>query len=838
MKHLLSATLICALLTLTCASGGPTDAAKEEFFELNIRPLLVAKCVKCHSGDEKAKSKLAFQSRPALLAGGDYGPAIVPDRAEESLLIQAVKRTHKELHMPPKDEKALSKEEISLLMRWIKDGAVWGRSPEQFVVTKGKAADKSTSVAMAKHWSLQPRQVVKPPGVSNPDWSRSEIDRFVSKAHAAHKLRPVVIADRRTLIRRVTFDLIGLPPSPEEIDSYVHDSAPDREAFANVIDRLLASPHYGERWGRHWLDVARYADTQGDVGDFPIHTAYLYRDWVIDSLNRDMPYDEFIRRQLAGDILARKEKKPVAVKNSIIATGFIALARRFGNTKQEDMHLTIEDTLDTMGRGILGLTIRCARCHDHKFDPLLTTDYYGLYGVFESTRYPWMGASNEKSPSDLSPVKPDRESQQRVMDYFELITRYEYQINNHFRPWLKPTLDAYKNLELQIAAARKSGGELSVLEKQCKTLLEVRDGKFRELMQHGLNWIKKEKERLGKDPGMELVFAVSEKTAGDARVHLRGDPANRGEVVGRRVPVVFGGESLTQSGGSGRLELANWIAHQDNPLTARVIVNRVWHHHFGRGLVATPDNFGVMGDAPTHPELLDWLAETFVHEDHWSLKKLHRRILLSRAWQLSCTRNERNLALDPDNRFLWYHPRHRLEAESIRDAILLVSERLDITPAAAHPFPPWYNKRYSLNAPFNTEYSTLRRSVYLMTQRLFRHSFLGLFDGPDTMQSTSTRGSANVPGQALYLMHSKFVHDQSLCFADRALEQKGSEEERLQWMWQRAYGRDAMKDEIYSASEHLKQRVKVASNREHLQRQAWAGIARALLTSNEFFFLD
>jgi mono/diheme cytochrome c family protein len=833
LQNIVLIGLLQALITCDVVA----DAERAEYFELHIRPLFAERCVGCHSGRQDAKSRLEFGSREQLLAGGDFGPALVPGSAESSLLVQAVRRIHKELHMPPKAQDRLSAAQIERLVKWINDGASWGK-PSGAGLTEVPV--KEVKKLDGSHWSLQPRRVVLPPtpvSVAS-RWNESAIDRFVQAARREQKLKPVESADRRTLLRRASFDLIGLPPRPDEVKSFLDDPRPDVQAFAAVVDRLLASPHHGERWGRHWLDVARYADTQGDVGDFPIPSAYLYRNWVIDALNRDMPYDVFIRRQLAGDIVARNLSDPSEVKESIVATGFIALSRRFGNSKADDMNLTIEDTLDTVGRGVLGLTLRCARCHDHKFDPILTTDYYGLYGVFESTRYPWMGASNQKSPSDLSPVTSDPAAARRVREFFDLISHYEYQMNNHFRPWLKPTLDAFKRNTSQLASARKSGAKTDDLEKQRETLLGYRGGKFRELMLHGLSWVKKEKARMGADPGMEMVFAVGEGKPGDSAVHLRGNRSHKGAVVKRRTPKVFGGNTLKSSAGSGRLELAEWLTRPDHPLTARVIVNRVWHHHFGRGLVATPDNFGKLGEPPSHPELLDWLADRFVNEDGWSLKKLHRRILLSRTWQLSSTSDQRNLSIDPDNQFLWRHSRRRLDAESIRDGILQVSLRLDSTPGTAHPFAPWYVKRYSLNGPFNSEFQTLRRSVYLMTQRLFRHSFLGLFDGPDTMQTTATRGSVNIPGQALYLMHSSFVRDQSLCFADRVLEQPMSDSDRLRWMWQRAYARDPRADEIEQALQHLGDYERLAKDRRHLHRNAWAGIARVLLTSNEFFFVD
>ncbi|MGB0578625.1 MAG: DUF1553 domain-containing protein [Limisphaerales bacterium] len=803
--------------------------SREEHFELHVRPLLSDRCANCHSGKPDAKNGLYVMSRKALIRGGEYGPTIIPGEIEESLLILAVKRIHKELRMPPDEDDRLSPREIAHLQRWIQDGAYWPEEKDGPMLAQAKT-NKSIK---SDHWAFQARRQPTVPKVTSPAWSQTEIDRFLSQAHEQANVKPVGLANRRTLIRRATFDLIGLPPTMKEVDAFLADPADDALAFANLVDRLLASRHYGERWGRHWLDVARYADTQGDVGDYPIPSAYKYRNWVIKALNADMPYDEFLRRQIAGDLLAEAEPNEQAAHDSIVATGFIALSRRFGNTKSEDMHLTIEDTLDTLGRGVLGLTLRCARCHDHKFDPVLNTDYYGLYGVFEGTRYPWMGASDAKSPSDLSPGKVGLEPRQKTDEYFRLITRYEYQMNNHFRPWLKPTLAAYRNVTRQL----EQGGDTKQLKTEQEQLLKFRGGKFRELMVHGLDWIKQEKSRLGNNPVYDFVFAVSDRKAVDAHVHLRGNPKVPGELAPRRAPLFLGGESFANESASGRLELAEWLTNNDHPLTPRVIVNRVWAWHFGRGLVPTVDNFGAQGQAPSHPELLDWLANRFV-SDGWSLKQLHRRVMNTRAYRLASDTTSSNLAKDPENRWLWHFQRRRLEAEAIRDAMLFVANRLDLEPGDAHPFRPWHARRYSLNGPFNENFDHVKRSVYLMTQRLFKHPFLGLFDGPDTNSSTPTRKSSSNPGQALYLMNAEPIRIISLVFADRALEQPASGEQRIQWIWHRAYSRPASADELQLASAHLARFARTAKNHGHLQREAWASLCRAVLTSNEFFYLN
>ena len=808
--------------------------SREEFFELHVRPLLASKCANCHSGKPDAKNRLFVMSRDALLKGGDYGPAIVPGDAEASLLIEAAKRIHKELKMPPDKENRLTRSEINQLVTWINDGAYW---PKETQEQRPAFTRKSGSEITTDHWSFQQRSQPEPPAEVSLEWAGSAIDRFLSRQHLRNKVRPAGLADRRTLIRRATFDLIGLPPTSAEVSTFMNDPDDDEKAYGRLIDRLLASRHYGERWGRHWLDVARYADTQGDVGDYPIPSAYKYRNWVIDALNRDMPFDEFVQRQIAGDMMAEDEKNANAARESIIATGFVALSRRVGNTKTEDRHLTIEDSLDTIGRGILGLTLRCARCHDHKFDPILNRDYYSLYGVFEGTRYPWMGASDAKSPSDLSPGVPGEEHRRKTDEFFRLITRYEYQINNHFRPWLKPTLAAYRQVSARIEAAKKKGEDTKELETERERHLNIRKGRFRELMLHGLDWIKKEKSRLAENPPYEWVFGVSDGEAVDSRIHLRGNPKVLGDKVGRGAPTVMGGESFANRSSSGRMELAQWLTRDDHPLTARVIVNRVWARHFGRGLVSTPDNFGRQGDKSSHPELLDWLANRFVAEG-WSLKQLHRQVMLSRAYRLSGERSEANLERDPENKWVWHFPRRRLEAEAIRDAILFVSQRLDTEPGGPHPFRPWHVRRYSLNGPFNEDFPTLKRSVYMVTQRIFRHPFLGLFDGPDTTSSTAERQTSNNPGQALYLMNSRFVREQSLCFADRALEQSGTDEDKLQWIWKRSYGRPAGRDECAMAQSHITRYMQTAEDRLHRQREAWASLCRAVLTSNEFFHVD
>lgn len=880
-NFLTSLVIVASMFTTTSVSHAQsvdrsTKELQERFFETEIRPLLIEKCLDCHSGDESGESSLAIASRADLIKGADFGPSIVPGRSEDSVLIRAVKWTHKELRMPPDEDARLSRQQIAALARWIDDGAIWPDSGN----TSTKPSTKPTAriegqIVETDHWSFKSRRIVAPPEVADARWSANGIDRFLETARQTRGLAAVREADRRTLVRRVTFDLIGLPPTPDEVSQFVNDPRPLDEAWATVVDRLLASTHYGERWGRHWLDVARYADTQGDVGDIPIPDAWRYRNWVIDAMNADLPFDRFLQAQIAGDILAKKGAAPSdestngtnsntsitnnEVRDLIVATGFISLSQRFGNSKKDQLHLTIENTIDTLGRGVLGLTLRCSRCHDHPFDPVLQTDYYGLYGIFDSTTYPWMGMSVEKSPSALAPVSVDPQAQQQVDDFWKTITQYEYQINNHFRPWLKPTLDEFKQVNADWKKASGSGDVDERLTQRRDQLLAMHSGRFRELMLHGLNWLKKEKERLAKEPPVEMVFAVGEGKPHDAHIHRRGEPKRQGPLTPRRFLQVTDGPDAPQiTSGSGRLELAMWLTRPDHPLVPRVLVNRVWQRYFGQGLVATSDNFGIRGGKPSHPELLDWLTEQFVAHDDWSMKKLHRRIVLTRSYRLSSL-PEWDLAsvspppsdgdksatdprsADPANKYLWRFQRRRLEAEAIRDAMLAVNGQLDREQGGPHPLPAWHKKRYGLNGPFHVEYETSKRSVYLLSQRLFDHSFLGLFDPPDTSQSTAKRSSADVAGQALFLMNSPFIRQQATAFAQRLMSERQLAPERVALAFALAYGRspdDEERSRLHQFIDDFTKRSAADANQDKVELRRWTAIARTILTSNEFFFID
>lgn len=784
---------------------GLTETYREEdlaFFEKRIRPLLANKCYECHSQQaDEVQGELLVDSRPTLRRGGTQGPAVVPGDLERSLLIQAVRYENSEMQMPP-DEK-LSESEIQDLEKWVQMGAPDPRSQAT------KHLGKQIDIASARQfWSLQPIQDPPIPSVQNTEWPINEIDHFVLAKQEEQNLSPAADADKRALIRRATYDLIGLPPTPEEVDAFLADNSP--EAFGQVVDRLLASPRYGERWGRHWLDVIRYADTAGDNSDFPIPQMHRYRDWVIDSINHDQPYDEFVRDQLAGDL--RGGETPSQRDGRLIATGYIANARRFGSRVDDyPQHLTIEDTIDNLGRTFLGMTVSCARCHDHKFDPITHRDYYALYGIFHSTRYPWPGIELDQKQRDLVPLVASGKRAET---------------------------------EQAIAARRKEQARLDAEAKKLSEALKKASDEKKADLQKKLE----EAERLAKEhrelpPLAETAYAVTEaRVREDVALQLKGDPTRPGDIVPRRFITVLGGQELPAGADvSGRAELAEWILASENPLPARVMVNRIWQHHFGRGLVPSPNDFGKQGKPPTHPELLDYLATRF-RESGWSMKSMHRQIVLSRTYQQSSQRAPDAILQDPACQWLAGYPRRRLDAESIRDTLLAMGGNLDLSTAGPHPFPPQDAWKFTQHAPFKAIYETQHRSVYLMTQRIQRHPYLAIFDGADPSTSTAARMTSTTPLQALYLLNDPFVHQQARLVAERIATQAADDQARLDSVYQLLFARLPKPHESTSATDFLRQARSLLRSEgvqgAQADLDAWQACIRALVRLNEFVYLD
>ncbi len=811
MRLVVAVSLILSAGQQAARAENPS-AEDVKLFETQVRPLLAEACFKCH-GEKMQESGLRLDSKATMMHGGDRGPAVVPGSPEASLLIQAVLQQG-ELKMPQKSR--LKPEEIASLSTWIQHGAPWpGEAAKVATRSGGPSAEER------RFWSFQPIASPPVPKPRDAAWPKNEVDRFILAMQEAAGLTAVKTADKRTLIRRATFDLTGLPPTPEQVANFVADDSPG--AFAKVVDGLLDSPAYGQRWGRYWLDVVRYADTAGETADFPVREAYKYRDYVIDAFNRDKPYDEFLREQIAGDILAA-DGPPDRFAERVTATGFIAISRRFGFDPENYQHLTIQDTIDTLGQSMLGLTLGCARCHDHKFDPVSTRDYYALYGIFASTNYAFPGSEQKNRPRDFVPLIPPSEAAARQKAFDEPLSKLGESLKQ---------LDAERTTaekELKSATDEKQADRIAALKSKLAELPGRRgeiDARQKSLVEAG---------------PYPRAYGVSEGVGKNAQIQKRGEPTKLGDEVPRRFIEILGGFALpANSVGSGRLQLAQWVADKKNPVTARVMVNRIWQHHFGAGLVATENNFGARGSPPTHPELLDYLASRFV-ESGWSIKAMHRLIMLSQTYHLSSDNDATDSQRDPTNEKLWRFNRQRLDAESIRDAMLVLGGNLDRTPGGAHPFPPLESWNFTQHNPFGAVYDSNRRSIYLMTSRLQRHPYLALFDGADPNASTPHRTATTVPTQSLYLMNAPFVHAQSESLAAQLLQQRTDEPARVELAYRTIFARPPTAVEVAQSLEFLasyRKQLEVAGAPENRRSiLSLAALARAMLISNEFLFVD
>jgi hypothetical protein len=741
-------------------------------FSLDVLPILSEHCLHCHGPDEKSREADLRLDTEAGATGGE-SPAIFRGKSEESELVRRILSTDPEEVMPPPSSKhKLKKEQIAILRKWIDEGAHWGG-----------------------HWAFEP---VKRPTVpdAGKGWAVNDIDRFIAAGHEKAGIKPVADADRRTLIRRATFDLTGLPPTAEEVDAFLADKSDD--AFAKLVNRLLDSQAYGERWGRHWLDLARYADTAGDNPDYPIPQAWRYRNYVIDAFNADMPYDQFLREQIAGDLIPAESE--AEHHRMTIGTGFIALSRRFGGgTKEKIGNQTIEDTINTIGQATMGLSLSCARCHDHKFDPIPTRDYYALYGFFESTQYP---STRQGMDTIVKLIKPET---------------YAALIGDKAGP---------------MAEIEEKIGKLSV---QYDFL--VARNRPTMMVEKQLDEAQAELDELKKDwPEIPEAYAVQDgEKCGDAAIQIRGDQFKKGEKVPRGFLEVLGGQKIPpQTAGSGRMELAKWIADEKNPLTARVIVNRLWHYHFGQGIVASTNDFGSRGSIPTHPELLDWLASWLV-EEKWSLKQMHRLIMLSRTYQLSADHSPESFQRDPNNALVWHRGRQRLNAEETRDAMMFVSGVLDAIQAESHPFPK--TGRLTEHAPFRGDFETKHRSVYVMQQRNRRNPYFEVFDGANTSACTGERSSSITSLQALYQVNSPEVAEWSRKAAAK-VRSRSEAAAQVSDLYRLVLARSATEEEIADGVAYLKRFENTATTEKAPFAQPLASLARVLFASNEFMFIE
>jgi len=896
------------------------DPAAIEFFEKSVRPLLVTHCYECHSGKER-NGGLLLDYRDGLLVGGDSGPAIQPGHPEKSLLMQAVHYKNPDLQMPPKS--ALSPSDVAILERWISIGAPDTRVQPSDSQSPGPTG--MTVEAGRKFWSMQPVANVALPIVSNTEWVSTPIDHFVLAKLEANQIRPAPNADRRELIRRITFDLIGLPPTPDDMDAFLSDESPN--AFDQVIDRLLASPQYGVRWGRHWLDVARYADSNGLDENIAFGNAWRYRDYVIQSFNADKPIDTFITEQLAGDLLPNSDPE------SKTGTGFLVLgAKVLAEPDREKLIMdTVDEQLDTIGKAFLGLTLGCARCHDHKFDPILQSDYYALAAILKSTRT--FGPTNTgaikhwneisfASPAELESLKAvNAEIAQHQAALSKVksaaFTKLRTRVKSMATEYLVAAMSVTPEMPLQeVAAIAEPLGLHPRVLFHCRRFLAFNpdhalftkwhelaassdkaglESHYRSLFQRAEEALAEAKQKDPKatsltDPILESArFAINDLTgflavppkpefaldmetlqeidtlATKARlvesfaadetsvmgvvdqqvlagipIHIRGSHRNLGETIPRNFPKVMGaaGESpILPRKQSGRLELARWITSPSHPLTSRVFVNRLWRWHFGTGLVASTENFGVLGDKPSHPELLDYLARTFI-ESGWSTKELHRMILRSNTYQMSTMSLERESAtnLDPENRWLWKFPKQRMDAEEIRDSILAVSGMLDM--AIGGKSIPLRNRQFVFDHTSidNTRYDSQRRAAFLPVVRNNVYTLFEQFDFPDPTMPTGSRNTTTVAPQALLMMNSELVMNAAKQIATTLASSSSVHGDRIESLYRMVLGRKPMAMELTRVIAFLED--KGESNSIASEQQRWILLCHSLLVCNEAIFIN
>lgn len=989
------------------------SAEDEEFFESKVRPLLTARCVECHAGST-AEGGLSLDTREGWQRGGEHGPAIMPQDPEGSRLMAAVRRLEGQSAMPP--DESLSADEIAVLATWIRRGAPDPR--EQDASRLGGLTREE-----AKHWwSFQPLRFSAVPELSGPaDSQLSPIDAYLSLHASRMGVVAETEADRRTLLRRVSFDLTGLAPDPAELDRFVGDQRPD--AWERQVDRLLASHAYAERSARHWLDVVRYADTAGENSDHPLPHAWRYRNWVVDALGQDLSVDDFFRWQLAGDLIAQ-EAGPAFDESErggpITATGYLAIARRFGHDIDQDMHLTYEDVIDTLGKSMLGLTLGCARCHAHKYDPVSAEDYYALYGIFASTKFSFPGCEPRQMPDFLVPIVDeaswrvrhgDLEAERRVLrERLAELERIEAESLGVMRDESRRTLTAEGAIDqaksttwgpegsnaehLAATVSVKAGDALllivdprgnhgadttrvswriestggdqswdlttSVLDDLLQgnphresdgsgwlfldgatwkllaepvqsldgnegfdvwrtsdtpsffvnrraepirvwTTLEARttylhpgqsgpvivgwiapsdgqlqhsgsiadghpeggDGVGFRIVHVPLEGVKvvDALERIGREggalrnriseldraiPPRPVAYAVQEGKPADVAVQIKGEPQHLGDVVSRRWLEVLGGETLGHEQTSGRRELAERLVPSKQPLAARVLVNRLWLQHFGRGLVRTPNDFGTRGEPPTHPELLDRLASELIAGD--SIKRLHRMMVTTHAYRRRERPASEDRSLDPNRESYAGFERRRLSAEELRDTLLQVAGDLDGRPGREHPFPPESTWSFTQHGPFAESYPHSKRSLYLMVKRNRREPFLALFDGADPSATTPVRQSTIVPTQALFFMNDPFFHERAASLAARTREVRGFEDRLaaiLRLTLQRAPN-DIDREVAIELLSHWPAgaapvSVPVESSEaiaNEYPEAAWEAVCRVVLGSNEFLFVD
>jgi hypothetical protein len=791
--------VLALLLNVTPVAAAPKSKAATpeqiEFFEKKIRPVLAEKCYECHSEEAgKNKGEFVLDSRDGIRAGGDRGPAIVPNNVDESILIRAI-RQEGALHMPPERKGGkLPDEVIADFEEWVKMGAPDPRDAPKVANSEPAKPEKAVDWDKARtFWSFQKPKAVSPPAVAEKKWPKTDVDHFVLAKLEEKGLKPVKDADLRTLARRVYYDLTGLPPTPAEVDAFAKDRSPD--AYKKLVDKLLASSRFGEQWGRHWLDVARYGESTGLDRNLNYPYAWKYRDYVIQAFNQDKPYNRFVLEQLAGDLLPSTNQ--VQRDEQEIATGFLAIGPKGLNETRPKYSKwqVVDDQIDATSRGFLGLTVGCARCHDHKFDPIPTRDYHAMAGIFASTDtlYGTVGGRGNRRPTSLLALDD-------APDLPVLFTR-------------EPTPNMFVNTNRNFAqlGGTNATGRVRGTNGFGGGLGGGFGGQGRRTGQATTNQIERVPTHLSYAMGVRDLDAPQ-----DSPIYYRGDLTKPKDVVPRGFPRIV---ALSQplripEESSGRLQLAQWITDPENPLTARVAVNRVWQHLFGEGIVSTPDNLGQLGARPTHPELLDYLAVKFVTEQKWSVKELVRSLVLSRTYQLSSDEDAKAGESDPADTLLWRAQPRRLTAEQLRDTILAASGRLDVEPPQYAITAEFGDGYYGVNiweSDFPTEY--FKRSVYLPIVRDMVPDSLSLFDFPNPNLVGAHREQTTSPSQALFMMNNALVQNESLHVARRVLENpRLSDQERVRQTYLAALLREPTAAEVKRARQFIQEQEELLAS--------------------------
>jgi hypothetical protein len=826
-----------ALAVSLLVSATPLRAADQVEYVRDIRPILAKHCYECHGG-QKHRSGLRLDTAAAIRAGGNSGPGIVPGNSAASKLIKAVTGTDETKLMPPREPR-LNAREIGLLKTWIDQGAP----------APATESPQNSSGGDVRHWAFQLPVRPPVPNVQNGVWARNPIDRFILARLEKQGIQPSSEADRVTLIRRLSLDLLGLPPSLQEIEDFIIDTRPD--AYERLVERFLQSPHYGERWGRHWLDLARYADSNGYSIDGP-RSIWKYRDWVIDAFNRDMPFDQFTIEQLAGDLL------PDAKLDQRIATGFhrnTGINQEGGIDVEQFRVESIVDRVHTTGAVFLGLTVGCAQCHDHKFDPISQREYYQLFAFFNNSDEPILElptpeqvgqrqqihdeiAALEQQRKGLETYSPAKEEQweKRLTPEMRLKLPAALQAilqvpENGRTAKQKETLTAaYRKLDFARHAVGGVGDPLPYLPIAQRQLALFRTGVEKRIAQ-----LRKSEPRI-----VTTMVLQERQTPRTTHVHIGGDFLRKGSQVSPGVPAVLHpleahGVQARRSSGSNRLDLARWLVDPKNPLTARVTVNRYWQHFFGLGLVETENDFGTQGTPPSHPELLDWLASEFVAQK-WSVKAMHRLLVTSATYR-QASRNRPELAtIDPRNRLLARQSRIRLDAEIVRDGALAASGLLSPKIGGPSVFPPQPSGVYAFTQidkdwKANTDPDRYRRGLYTYFWRSAPHPALTVFDAPDATCTCTRRNRSNTPLQALTLLNDQGFFELAQGLAARILkEAKTDDRDRIHYAFRLCFGRSPSALEENRLSELLGRQFPDSPH----AIQAWTTVARVLLNLDEF----